>query len=127
MQPLSHGKDAFHRVPNSPQKRFAICHLPFAISGSACLRPLRLCGPCVRIPTWPTSLQDSVLAKWPTPPSTPKRTLRTSVSSCSTLRANTLGARNLAGIAGHARRSNKQTTKESKQLTYENTRHPTIR
>jgi hypothetical protein len=61
MQPPSHGKDAFHRVPDFAQKRFAICHLPFAITGSACLR---LCGPCVRVPTCQTSLQNSVLAKW---------------------------------------------------------------
>jgi len=28
------GKDAFHRVPDFAQMRFAICHLPFAISHS---------------------------------------------------------------------------------------------
>jgi hypothetical protein len=36
------------------------------------------------------------------------------VSFCSDPPANTFGARNLAGFAGHARRSNKQTTKERK-------------
>jgi hypothetical protein len=102
MQTSFPGKDAFHRVPDFPQKRFAICHLPSAISGSACLRPLQckrsesrissksfspavfsafiaslrfkgrshfgcgsaassLCGPCVRVPTWQTSLQNSGL------------------------------------------------------------------
>jgi hypothetical protein len=37
-----------------------------------------------------------------------------SVSSCSTPSANTFGARYLAGVASHARRSNKKTTIESK-------------
>jgi hypothetical protein len=31
MQPPFPGKDAFHRVPDFAQKRFAICHLPSAI------------------------------------------------------------------------------------------------
>jgi hypothetical protein len=134
MQPLSYGKDAFHRVPNSPQKRIAICHLPFAITGSACLRPLRLCGPCVRILTWQLSLQNSVPAKWPTPPS-PLPFLCGHRVSAVPLCASRIsrhrskepdsqerlpspqsifGARNLAGVAGHARRSNKKTTKERK-------------
>jgi hypothetical protein len=50
--------------------------------------------------------------------SPPKSTLGSSsvssVTSCSTPSANTFGARNLASVAGHARRSNKQTTKEGK-------------
>jgi hypothetical protein len=57
-------------------------------------------------------------AAWPITASSPKRIFRTSVpsvTSFSTPRANTFGARNLAGVAGHARRSNKQiTTKERK-------------
>ena len=134
MQPLSHGKDAFHRVPNSPQKRFAICHLPFAISGSACLRSSRLSGPCVRVPTCQTSLQNSVLAKWtsmlsPLPflcghrvSAVPLRASRISGHRSmnpnslgrSPFRATIFGARNLAGVAGHARCSNKKTTNERK-------------
>ena len=90
MQPPFPGKDAFHRVPNSAHKGLAICHLPLAISGSACLRPsLRSLRSFAVIPAIGSSVS--------------------SVSSCSALRATIFGACYLAGFAGHARRSdNKQ-------------------
>ena len=90
MQTPSHGKDAFHRVPDSAQKRFAMCHLPFAISGSACLRPsLRSLRSFAVTPAIGSSVS--------------------SVSSCSTLRAAIFGACNSVGSADRARRSdNKQ-------------------
>jgi hypothetical protein len=87
MQTSFPGKDAFHRVPNSAHKGLAICHLPLAISGSACLRPsLRSLRSFAVIPA-----------------------IGSSVSSCSALRATIFGACNSVGSAGHARRSdNKQ-------------------
>jgi hypothetical protein len=55
----THGKDAFHRVPNFAQMRFAICYLPSAISR---------CGSSLRIPTQETSLKETTLSGKPALP-----------------------------------------------------------